>query len=322
MAMRLPTVVVPLTEDCDREQCQDIFVYLRPESNGVVVESTLMKVISRSRELPQRIRLVYLANIPGDFILRNRIIEDHYHLKLLFSRKGKKLFTPYMADRFTIHFGIPFEEADIIGAFQALRILGLTREELFQLWVPEKDLLHLNGQTIKRYKNHFIINYDIPAILHKNSDATDIAVMIFRTELGSDAFKDLITAMVTALRKEGIVDKHKPFSRVFHHSAGPFEQIRDGLGFLYNSNGEHLPLQKIRFFRFLEKEGLSSEEIKKIIAYPLFHFPGSSGSGMEDTIYNMSSSMTYPEARDVLAEATGQLLIGSDRILRPSNQAE
>lgn len=315
MAIRFPTVVVPLIDDCDRKTCQDIFVYLRPESNGIVVESTIMRVVSRNKEIADRIRLVYLANIPGDFIARNRIIERHYHLKLLYSRKGKELFTPYMAEKFSAHFGIPFEKANIIGAFTALKRLGMDREDLFNLWVPEKDLLHLNGQTVKRYKDCFIINYDIPAILHKNNEATDIAVMIFRTDLSSDAFRELITTMVTELRKEGVVDKGKPFSRVFHYSNGPFEQIRDGFGFLYDQQGEHLPLEKIRFYRFLLNRGFSEIEVRKIITFPLFRFPGAYGSDREEIIYNVSMGLSYPEAADVLRSAKGQLLIGTDGIV-------
>jgi hypothetical protein len=38
----------------------------------------------------------------------------------------------------------------------------------------------LYGNTIKKYKGLYIINYDIPSLLHKNNFQTDIAVMLFR----------------------------------------------------------------------------------------------------------------------------------------------
>jgi hypothetical protein len=310
----LPTVVLPLSEECDRPKCQDIFVYLRPESNGIVVESAIMRAISRRTELNGRIKLVYLANLPGDFLSRSRVIEKHYQLKLLFTRAGGKLFTSSMKEEFSRYFGIPFDKARVAGAFEAMRILGMNREELFDLWVAEKDLLHLNGQTIKRYHNLFIVNYDIPAILQKNSSETDIAVMIFRSELAPEEFHHLITDMVTILRKDGIVDTQRPFSRVFHYSNGPFEQIRDGLGFLYDKNGNHLPLEHIRFYRYLIRSGLTRTEILKVLEYPLFVFGDDEDRHREETIYAATLESSYPEARKVLLSARAQLLLGSGNV--------
>jgi hypothetical protein len=309
----LPTVVLPLVEDCDQEECQDVFVYLRPESNGILVESAIMRAISRRKEIEGRIKLVYLANIPGSFLSRHRVIENYYRLKLLFSKGGKELFTPYMRTVFSRHFRTPFESAQIVGAFNAMRILSMDREELFSLWVPEQDLLHLCGQTIKRYKNLFIINYDIPAILKKNCDGTDIAVMIFRTEISPEEFHHLITDMVTILRKEGLVDARTPFSRVFHYSNGPFEQLRDGLGFLYDQKGEHLPKEKIRFYRYLLKAGLSSHEIVKSLDYPLYSFGKDGHSYTEETIYAATEDLSYQAAMEKLFSANSQLMIGAER---------
>lgn len=92
-SQRLPTVVLPLSEECDRDECQDIFVYLRPESNGILVESTIMKVIGLKAEVANKIKLIYLANLPGEFISKTRVIEKHYRLKLLFTKRGK-VFSP------------------------------------------------------------------------------------------------------------------------------------------------------------------------------------------------------------------------------------
>lgn len=304
-------MVLPLTEDCDRTDCQDIFVYLRPESNGIVVESAIMQAISRRRESAQQVRLVYLANIPGEFISRRRVIEDHYHLKLLFTREGAALFTPFMKERFSRHFGLPFENARIAGAFEAMSILDMDREELFDLWVPEHDLLHLNGQIIKRYHDLFIVNYDIPAIINKNNEETDIAVMIFRTELTPGEFHNLVTDMVTILRRQGIVDARKPFGRVFHYSTSPFEQIRDGFGFLYDGAGNHLPMERIRFFRYLLKAGIREEEIMKVLEFPLFVF-GDDVNSREETICVASFEQSYAQALDTLRSAKAQILIGGN----------
>ena len=78
-----PTVVIPYAGTSDDLRCRDIFVYLRPETNGVLAESSLLRVIGNSSLYRERIELIYLANIPGEFIIENKIVEDHYkHIQL------------------------------------------------------------------------------------------------------------------------------------------------------------------------------------------------------------------------------------------------
>jgi len=76
--VRLPSVLVPYTGPTAEPGEQDIAVYLRPESNGVRVESTMLKVLRQSLAARDRTRLVYLANLPGDFIVSRGVVRDHY----------------------------------------------------------------------------------------------------------------------------------------------------------------------------------------------------------------------------------------------------
>ena len=100
---RLPSILVPYPGPRVESDVQDIALYLRPESNGVLVESTIMRVITSGYR--QNTRMVYLANIPGDFVVARRVVERHYRLKIQFARSGKDAFTPQMQRRFERAFG-------------------------------------------------------------------------------------------------------------------------------------------------------------------------------------------------------------------------
>ena len=306
---RNPTIVVPFAGACESTQCQDVFVYLRPESNGIAVESALMKGVSKIPDWQKNINLVYLANLPGDFLNEKGVVEEHYQTRVKFAKRGKNLFTPFMGRIFENHFKIGFGEAEVIGSFEALSILGLDEEELFSLWVHEDDMLVVNGQTIKRVGKYFIVNSDIPAILHKNNVKTDIAVMIFRTVFWGKDFYNVIMKMTDALLEEGILHSESQFSHVFHYSKGPFEQILDAVGFLYDSSGNHLPLQSIRFYNFLLEKGLRPTEIDHFIRQPLLQFRNTEGDIEEKSIFQVTQDLSYEESWRIIRSATAQVLL-------------
>lgn len=307
--VRYPTVVIPFNTECRSENCQDVCVYLRPETNGIQVESAMLRTIQGSSFYRDRVELVYLANLPGSFVWKKRIIEKHYHLKILFAKRGRALFTDYMRRRFSEYFNVPFEKASVWGAFQAMKHLGYTRRKLFDIWVPPEDMLFLNGQTIKRVQEHFIINYDVPAILLKNHGDTDMAVMILRTDLPPESVHKLMMEMVDSLKSQGLLSHGEAFTRVFHFSRSPFEQILDGIGFIYNPDGTHIDLRSINFYTFLLRRGLTPTEIEKIIQYPIFCFQDEEEGYSEKTIYTASYGMGYDEAYEKLISASGQVLL-------------
>ncbi|MEA1911155.1 MAG: hypothetical protein U9N32_05700 [Spirochaetota bacterium] len=306
---RDPTIVVPFAGVCDTPRCQDIFVYLRPESNGIAVESALMKGVSKVPNWQENINLVYLANLPGDFLNEHGVIEEHYLTRVKFAKSGKSLFTPYMEMIFSNFYRVNFEESKIIGAFDALHLLGLNEDELFSLWVAMDDMLVLNGQTIKKVGKYFIVNSDIPAILNKNNGKTDIAVMIFRTLFWGDDFYNVILKMTDVLVEEGILNSQSQFSHVFHYSKGPFEQILDAIGFLYDPTGKHLPLQSIRFYNFLLGKGLSPLEINHFIKQPLLQFKNREGYIEEKSIFQVTKDLGYEESWEIIRSATAQVLL-------------
>ncbi len=308
-----PTILVPYIPapaDCG---CQDVFFYLRPETNGIQVESRIMRVIQQDDRYRDSIELAYLANLPGSFILENRIVRRHYHIKIHFARKGVDAFTEYMKKAFRDFTGINSDSVEILGAFDACDALGLSGEELFHTWVPVEDMLTVCGQSIKKVQGTWVVNYDIPAILQSNNMDTDIAVMIFRTPLGYSDIHQMVESIGRELHHSDLLKKEVPLARAFHYSKGPFEQILDAEGYLYRENGESWGIESSRFCSYLtEIKGFSFEEVAGALNHSIFGFhhstPGGDGYREED-IFLYTRGDSYPEAAEKLSRTAAQYCV-------------
>ena len=302
-------MLVPYPGPAAEDDVQDIFVYMRPETNGVVGESEVLKVIEECPQYKVELNLVYLANIPGAFIVRNHIVERHYAVKMAFAVHGKRLFTERMKERFCDHFGVDnFEDAPVIGAFEALDRLGVRAEDLFQQWVDEPDMLVMAGQSVKRVGAFYVINYDIPALIHKNTRDTDIAVMVFRTRTGYEYFLALTAQMREGFIKRGMLDTQGHVSRVFHYSKSPVEQILDGRGYLYEAGGRAVATEQLSFAAYLRRHGVSAAEIEGLLNNPIAEFETKRGL-VEDHVVPFTRSASYPEALRRLRSMVSQYRI-------------
>lgn len=291
--MKKPDILVPYKGPDSSGETTDIFIYLRPETNGVNTESAIMKVILNYPEHEKSIKMVYFANYPGSFIKSKHIIEHHYSHKLKFAEEGKDAFSPHMKKCFEKHYKINFDDAEILGSYSALSKFSINEEELYDIWVDEKDFWSIYGNTIKKYKNSYILNYDIPALLHRKYLEADIAVMVFRTSLSWNEFKKIIKEMRKALRDKGIIDPRHPPERVFHWTRGPFEQILDGLEYLYNT--EKKDPMNISFFKYLTENDFSRNKIYSLIKNPIVRYM-ENNIEKEDSIYEVTTGMSYPDA--------------------------
>jgi hypothetical protein len=306
--IRTPQVVIPYPGPCETRECHDVFVYLRPETNNIRVESTLFRVVKNQHEFKDRIKLAYLANMPGDFIVENKIVEQHYKLQLYFATHGKEAFTNHMRLAFEAFFRESIDKARVVGSFEAMRILDMDYNELFNLWVPKEHMLEINGQTIKKFRDIYIVNYDIPAILHKNNKLTDIAVMIFRTDLKYEGIHQLIDNMGQALIDEHILDPGKPLSRIFHYSKGPFDQIRDAIGHLYTPEVKHISLKQIGFAHYLLQQGFSMYHILGAVRHPIMKFKQENGAIIEDDLFHYTANMSFQDAYHAFTTVHSQLI--------------
>jgi hypothetical protein len=306
--MEKPTVIIPYPGPSTDIRSRDIFVYLRPETNGVLTESALFQVLAKSPIYRDHMELVYLANIPGEFILQNKIIEEHYCYKMPFARMGGLFFTDYMLKGFEQYFRRPFSESRILGAFDALKELDMTEEELFDFWVTDKDIMTINCQTIKRINDVFVVNYDIPALLHKNTNSTDIAVMLFRNSLTTDEFHHMIEDMRTSLREKAVLGRGRALRRALHYSRGPFEQVLDARGHLYTPEGKHITLEEMQFCSFMRRKGIFCEEIGKILDHPIMGFRTETGEIREECLFFHTEDATYEEAYEILTSTVSQYI--------------
>lgn len=292
---RKPRVLVPYAGPDAGGEFSDIFVYLRPESNGVVAESAILKVIENCSAYRDDLFLAYMANLPGDFISRQRLVERHYAVKLVFAVHGGAAFTPHMRKTFERHFGEDFEKARPIGAFQALDELGVRADDLFSVWVPESRMLVVDGQTIKRVWGRYIVNYDIPALLHRNTAETDIAVMLFRTRRSYQYFADLTRQMKDAVVQQGVIRPGDHFTRVFHYSKSPFEQMLDARGHLLSPEGDFLSIERSSFGRFCLDRGMSVEQLNGLLDNPICTFLDGEYR-KEEHLFTQTSHLSYVDA--------------------------
>lgn len=304
-----PQILVPYPGPDGSGDVQDIFLYLRPETNGTLVESALLKVIQNCSQYRTGLKLVYLANFPGEFIVQYHIVERHYAHKFFFAVHGKRAFTSRMRADFERHFGVDFDEAQIIGSFEALHVLGKAPDELFSAWVPQELMLHVDGQTIKRIGDVFVVNYDIPALMHKNARGTDIAVMLFRCSLDYDYFVELVEEMREALVSKGVLSKDRPASRAFHYSKGPVEQILDATDYLRRPDGSAVEPEELSFVAYATRHGFDVDELLGVVRGPICQFELPDGTIVEESVFAYTATDSYDEALAKLRTIRAQLWI-------------
>ena len=308
--VREPKILIPYKPaESVSEDFREFFIILRPEANGVMVESLLLKVVAGTPLYKKNVSFQYLANIPGDFIVHRKVLEQHYHLKISYARKGVEIFTPYMKKEFEQYFGIAIGTASVYGAFEALNLLKCTEEELFQIRVPKEDMLELNGQNIKKIGSLFVVNYDIPALLHKNSRASDIAVMVFRSTLGESDFLQMVKLMGEQLIRGGVLHPDVPISRIFHYSKSPFEFLLDSAGYLLDGPDSRFPLGYLPFVRYLNGFGIPLKIIEGVLKYPLFTYRNETEALVERDIFKYTFGSSFENAYQKLIEAYSQCYI-------------
>lgn len=304
-----PTILVPYVGPDAGADVLDVFVYLRPETNGVAVESTVLKVIRRCKDRDSDIDLVYLANIPGEFIVHRRIVEHHYALRLFFAVHGGGAFSEDMIAQFTAFYGTDFREDQVIGAFEALRRFHWDPEDLFGLWVEESAVTRIAGQVIKRYNGLWIVNYDIPALLHKNNAGTDIAVMAFRTREGYPHFFELANEMKQALVDRGLLRRGMPIARAVHISRSPFEQLLDARDYLMNPDASPAGIEASSFARFLVNSGYTMEHVRGLVEHPICTFDFGVEAPRDQNLLDLCEGFGYQDAVYMIQQIAAQSVL-------------
>lgn len=308
-AVEAPQVLVPYSGPEPDPEYLDVFVYLRPESNGVAVESAILSVVQHCAEYRSGLNLVYLANVPGGYILQHRIVERHYATRLYFSVHGGRVFSPDMARQFELFYGEPFAEERVIGSFDALRLFNWEPEELFRLWVEEDAVVHIAGQIVKRFQGVFIVNYDVPALLHKNNVDTDIAVMAFRTREGYPHFFQLAHRMRSTLVERGLLRQGVPIARAVHISRSPFEQLIDTRDYLIHSDGSAATAEDSSFGRYLLDRGVPLAVVQGLMDHPICEFDFGQGLPRDQNLLELCEGFNYDDGYSILPRICSQLMV-------------
>ncbi|MFW5693565.1 MAG: hypothetical protein ACOCYB_00245 [Alkalispirochaeta sp.] len=303
-----PSILVPYSGADTDPNTLDVFVYLRPETNGVAVESTVMKVIKECQHRSSDFQLVYMANVPGGYIADRRIVERHYSLRLFFAVHGGATFSPDMREQFEEFYGVSFDSEKVIGAFDALRRFRWSPEDLFGLWVDEQAITRIAGQVIKQYQGVWVVNYDIPALLHKNNTATDIAVMAFRTREGYPHFFELAMQMKSALVERGLLRKGMPIARAVHISHSPFEQLLDARDYLLTGEGDPAGMESSSFAAFLMERGFSIRDVAGLVEHPICRFDFGVKAPKEQNLLDLCEGFGYEDALHIIRRIQAQSL--------------
>jgi hypothetical protein len=109
--------------------------------------------------------------------------------------------------------------------------------------------------------------------------------------------------MGDALKTAGILSEKNLVSRVFHYTKSPFDQIQDGLEYLYKS--DEAKDNGISFLCYLDNEGFSPDKILSYLKKPVITIHTASGE-RENSIFEFTKGMNYREASDFLKTAALQ----------------
>ncbi len=300
-----PTVLVPFTRPDPNPGALDFFLYLRPETNGVDVESVIFSVV-RSRK--DDIELTYLANIPGEFIARHNIVERHYALRVAFARAGASAFSDQMRSDLSAAVGRPWGSLDVIGAYDALERLHVGAEDLFAIRVPAEKVFDVAGQVVKEIDGLYVVNYDIPALLRRDRADTDIAVMAIRARLDYAEFFALLSEIRQDLIEKQLFNPEFDLSRAVHVCRGPVEQLADARDYLVAPSGTHLGIMWSPFARFLKMHGFPEEAIAGVLDHPIAVVE-QNGTRREVNLVRETRGLDYAAALRVLNSVVAQRLI-------------
>ncbi len=316
-----PQVLLPYP-GCGKSDEQDIFLLLRPEKNNYKVESIILSTFRESAEYKKTISIPYLANVSGAFIKKSKLFHKHYATKLFFAKHNKDFFSPDMKKAFERHFKQPIADSEVLGAFEAATRLQLSFEELFHINVPLENTVRVSGQVIKKFSDKqghsvYVVNPDIPALLSREYQYENCAVIMFRTTLSYEAFNRYVHKTYEKLVLSKIISADEDgdcydtaLKKVFRYSRSPFEQLRDAMEFLYHPNGKSVSITDMTFARYLYDKGVSYNTMVNLLMFPVGSFCPNNNPKIreESTIFECTKYSTYEQAYALLKTLRAQRL--------------
>ena len=167
-----------------------------------------------------------------------------------------------MTNKFEDYFNVCFDEVNVIGPFEAIKKLGINKQELFNTFVNKKDFLKLYGQTIKKINNVYIVNYDLPALLYNYDVNANIFVILVRFKNKNCSFFEINQSISNEIKSDNNIirideDKDKEITRAeklkrtYHISSNHIRAMFDMTDFVFNKDGSHITFDKTPLGRIL-----------------------------------------------------------------------
>lgn len=241
-------------------------IYVRPETNRILYERAIIMGVKPFASV------IYMANLGGNLFESGSLIEQHYSSQFRFAFGGKSEVAKYpeMVEMFEKHFKTDFLNANIIGAFDAIKILNTSAEKLFQTFVTDDKFLAMYGQTIKLIDGYYIINYDMPALVEKHSEKSNVFVMGIAIK-GDIAFQDINHAIFDNMRANDstpLIDEKKlerlawyeKMRRTYHFSRNHVMAMFDMRDFIFSSEKKNIDFVQTPLGNAIISAEVASEE--------------------------------------------------------------
>jgi hypothetical protein len=253
-------------------------VYVRPETNEIHYEKSIILGIMPFADV------VYLANLNGRLFIKDALILEHYSSQYKFAIYAKEEMAKYpeMVNEFENYFGVKFEKAKIIGAFEALLRMEITDEGMFNKIVIGKNFHRFYGQTIKKIENYYVVNYDIPAIIKRYVPQANVFALAirFRTDdvnflsVNQSIFEQIKSnhAEIISEAKLKKLEWNEQIKRTYHISRNHVMAMFDMMDFIIKVNNTHINFTDTPFGKMLiEDYGFADEELYQLKENPLIY---------------------------------------------------
>lgn len=304
-----PDVLIPYNRNYNN-LLPSVVIYVRPQTNLLKYETAILNAVQKFGDV------TYLANINGRIFCRDFLVAQHYSTEYYFAVYAKKAIAqfPEMVDEFEEYFNVSFNEAQIISAFDAPHFLGITQDELFDIFTDEKDFKLFYGQTVKRINGYYIVNYDLPSIMGRYTPESNIFVIAVQLhnldldlhELNRGLFESLKNNIATP-----IIDEHKymrhewmeKVKRTYHISKGHINAIFDMTDFVFVNENEHLKIEETPFGKYIiDKKIMDANDLDKLKYFNLAYMKQSDGTRKLISIKEVAIGMTFDEICELLSQ--------------------
>lgn len=314
----LATIVMELNAELIKER-PAMAVYVRPETNRIDFEQAIAQAVMPYGEV------IYMANLNGRLFQKRNLMKVHYPSQYYFASAGRAAVARYpeICAAFEVHFGVPFGDAEVYGAFEAVKKLGLSPRELFETFVGNKDFLKIHGQSFKKIGEAYVINYDMPCLMEKHHAGTNIFVMALALNDDTIGFQEVNRKIFEQLKhnsKLEVDENSRPLAwfeqmrRSYHISRNHLMALFDLRDFVCQHEG-FLPFSALPFGRrLLAETGLSEEELAFLKNHPVQYVLDQCGRRWLVHILEAAADLSMEETIQLVAKWRDSVRAGETQL--------